>query len=277
MSLSPDRHREMVSVGGISINVEFSGEGATSLVLLHGVTANHAVWEPIVAELEKSFHVMTVDQRGHGLSEKPPTGYSAADYSSDLSRLIEERAQNKRAVVVGHSLGSRNAIVAAAEFPNRVAGFVGIDFTPFIKPEIFDLLEERVNAGAQEFPTFDAVKEYLAGRYRNIPKSAIERRARHGFVQAGGQFRPLADPSAMAQTVRGLREDLAPALSSVLVPGLLVRGSESTLVTRSAFDETRGLRPDLEYALVDGADHYVPEEKPHEIAALVIDFVNRNL
>jgi pimeloyl-ACP methyl ester carboxylesterase len=81
----------------------------------------------------------------------------------------------------------------------------------------------------------------------------------------------------MAQTVRGLREDLAPALSSVLVPGLLVRGSESTLVTRSAFDETRGLRPDLEYALVDGADHYVPEEKPHEIAALVIDFVNRNL
>ncbi|MEN9911066.1 MAG: hypothetical protein RLZZ441_634, partial [Actinomycetota bacterium] len=34
--------------------------------------------------------------------------------------------------------------------------------------------------------------------------------------------------------------------------------------------------PDLEFALVDGADHYVPEEKPVEIARLVHDFVNRN-
>lgn len=277
MAPSSDRHREMVSVGGISLSVEFSGEGATSLVLLHGVTANHAVWAPIVDELEKSFHVMAVDQRGHGLSDRPSTGYTAADYASDVEELIDARAGGGRAFVVGHSLGSRNAIVAAARFPQRVAGFVGIDFTPFIETDVFDSLEQRVLAGSQSFDSLASVKEYLANRYPRIPRDAIERRARHGFSDEGGVFRPLADPSAMAQTVRGLRDDLAPTLSSVSVPGLLVRGVESSLVTEAAFDSTIALRPDLEYARVPGADHYVPEEKPAEISQLIIDFVHRNL
>ena len=277
MGPSSARLRELVSVGEISLSVEFSGEGATSLVLLHGVTANHAVWAPIVDELEKEFHVMAVDQRGHGLSDRPKAGYTASDYAADVQALIETRAKGGRAFVVGHSLGSRNAIVAAAQSPQCVAGFVGIDFTPFIETEVFDSLEQRVLAGAQSFDSLASVEEYLANRYPRIPRDAIERRARNGFSEEDGAFRPLADPSAMAQTVRGLRDDLAPALSSVTVPGLLVRGVDSSLVTEAAFDSTIALRPDLEYVRVAGADHYVPEEKPAEIAQLVTDFVHRNL
>lgn len=275
MAPSSARHREIVPVGNISLNVDFSGGGSTSLVLLHGVTANLAVWEPIVAILEKTFHVMAVDQRGHGRSDKPATGYSASDYSSDVARLIETRAPGGRAVIVGHSLGSRNAIVAASTFPQLVSGFVGIDFTPFIEDDVFDSLEQRVTGGSRSFESLDDVEGYLAERYPAIPRDAIVRRARNGFVEKDGLFRPLADPLAMAQTVQGLRENLAPALSEVEVPGLLVRGVNSVLVTAAAFESTKNLRPDLEFALVEGADHYVPEEKPVEIARLVHDFVNR--
>ena len=271
------RRREMVSVGDISLSVDFSGGGSTSVVLLHGVTANLAVWEPIVTILEESFHIMAVDQRGHGRSDKPATGYAAADYSSDVARLIETRAIGGRAVIVGHSLGSRNAIVTAATSPHVVAGFVGIDFTPFIEVEVFDSLEQRVTGGPRSFDSLADVEEYLANRYPRIPRDAIERRARHGFVEAGGLFQPLADLAAMAQTVEGLREDIAPALSDVSVPGLLVRGADSVLVTAAAFESTKQLRPDLEYALVAGADHYVPEEQPVEIARLVHEFVNRTV
>lgn len=265
----------MVSVGDISLSVDSSGGGSTSLVLLHGVTANLAVWEPIVAILEESFHILAVDQRGHGHSDKPATGYAAADYSSDVTRLIEARAHDGRAVIIGHSLGSRNAIVAASTSPLVVAGFVGIDFTPFIDDEVFDSLEQRVAGGSRSFESLADVEDYLSNRYPAIPRDAIVRRARHGFVEEDGSFRPLADPSAMSQTVQGLREDLAPALSDVSVPGLLIRGADSTLVTALAFQSTKDLRPDLEYALVEHADHYVPEEKPVEIARLVQEFVNR--
>jgi 2-(acetamidomethylene)succinate hydrolase len=194
-----------------------------------------------------------------------------------VQALIETRAKGGKAFVVGHSLGSRNAIVAAAQSPQLVSGFVGIDFTPFIETEVFDSLEQRVNGGLRSFESLASVEKYLANRYPKIPRDAITRRARHGFVEEDGVFCPLADPSAMAQTVRGLRENLAPALMSVAVPGLLVRGAESALVTEAAFDSTIALRPDLEYARVAGADHYVPEEKPAEISQLVTDFVHRNL
>jgi 2-(acetamidomethylene)succinate hydrolase len=244
-------------------------------VFLHGVTANLAVWEPIVEILEKAFHIVAVDQRGHGLSDKPATGYSATDYSSDVARLIETHAHGSRAIVVGHSLGARNAIVAASRFPHLVSGFVGIDFTPFIEDEVFNTLEQRVTGGSRSFSTLADVEGYLAERYPAIPRDAIVRRARHGFVEEEGLFRPLADPSAMAQTVQGLRKNLALALSDVAVPGLLVRGDDSLLVTAAAFESTKALRSDLEYALVKGADHYVPEEKPVEIARLINDFVNR--
>lgn len=275
MASSSERHLEMVPVGDISLSVESSGEGTTSLILLHGVTANHAVWEPIVDLLEPSFHILAVDQRGHGQSDKPSTGYTAIDYSDDIAALITARARGGRAFVVGHSLGSRNAIVAASRFPDLVSGIVGIDFTPFIETDVFDALESRVNAGGTSFDSRAEVEEYLAHRYRNIPRDAVKRRARHGFAEQEGAFRPLANPSAMEKTVRGLRDDLAPALASVSVPALLVRGAESTLVTAEAFAKTRELRPDLEYALVEGADHYVPEEAPGEIADLVTEFVHR--
>ena len=271
----PARYREIVPVGNISLSVDFSGGGSTSLLLLHGVTANLAVWEPIVSILENTFHIMAVDQRGHGRSDKPATGYSAADYSSDVARLIETHAIGGRAVIVGHSLGARNAIVAASTFPHLVSGFVGIDFTPFIEGDVFDSLEQRVAGGSRSFGSLDDVESYLTERYPAIPRDAIVRRARHGFAEEGGLFRPLADPSAMAQTVQGLRENLGPALSDVEAPGLLIRGADSVLVTAAAFESTKSLRPDLEYALVEGADHYVPEEKPFEIAQLVHDFVNR--
>lgn len=276
-SLSSDPKRELIPVGDISLNVVSSGEGTNSLIFLHGVTANHSVWNPIVELLGGSFHILAVDQRGHGLSDKPATGYTALDYSNDVNALIERMANGGKAIVVGHSLGSRNAIVAASRFPERVVGFVGIDFTPFIETEVFDSLESRVNAGSARFESYDAVEAYLADRYRNIPADAVARRAQNGFRQVDGAYVPFADPSAMAQTVTGLREDLAPALSAVRVPGLLVRGAESTLVTESAFNKTRELRKDLDYVTLPGADHYVPEEKPHEIAELVRQFAHNNL
>ena len=46
--------------------------------MVHGLTGNLAVWHlQIVPELSDHFRVLTYDLRGHGLSDMPPTGYSA--------------------------------------------------------------------------------------------------------------------------------------------------------------------------------------------------------
>ena len=217
--------------------------------------------------LAARFRIVSVDQRGHGRGLKPATGYAAEDYAHDISQMIQEKT-----LLIGHSLGARNALVAGARYPEKVAAVVAIDFAPFIEREVFDALDERVNGGDRVFSSLDEVRAYLKNRYPRLPAEAVERRARHGFECVDGEWRALALPAAMRETCAGLREDLAPCLKKIRVPVLLLRGADSKLVSRGAWAKTKALRPDLPAHEIAGADHYVPEEQPAAVAAAVIDF-----
>jgi 2-(acetamidomethylene)succinate hydrolase len=217
--------------------------------------------------LATRFRIKSIDQRGHGRAPKPASGYAAEDYAGDLNNRLSEST-----LLIGHSLGARNALVAGARYPEKVAAVVAIDFTPYIEPEVFDALEARVNGGSRDFESLQEVSSYLKQRYPRLPADAIERRARHGYECVDGVWRALAAPAAMRETCAGLRADLAPALKAIRVPVLLLRGEDSLLVSRAAWDKTRALRPDLPAREITGADHYVPEEQPAAVAAAVLDF-----
>jgi 2-(acetamidomethylene)succinate hydrolase len=217
--------------------------------------------------LAAHFRITSVDQRGHGRGPKPATGYAADDYAHDISQMIQERT-----LLIGHSLGARNALVAGVRYPEKVAAVIAIDFTPFIEREVFDALDARVNGGARAFSSLDEVRTYLRNRYPRLPADAIERRARHSFECVDGEWRALVLPAAMHETCARLRDDLSPFLKSIEVPVLLLRGAESKLVSREAWAKTKALRPDLPAHEIADADHYVPEEQPAAVAAAVIDF-----
>jgi 2-(acetamidomethylene)succinate hydrolase len=213
------------------------------------------------------FRIVSIDQRGHGHAAKPASGYAAEDYVRDVNDRLAEKT-----LLIGHSLGARNALVAGARYPEKVAAVVAIDFTPYIEREVFDALDTRVKSGDRVFSSVEEVKSYLKGRYPRLPDDAIERRARHGFECADDQWRALASPAAMRETCAGLREDLSTTLKEIRVPVLLLRGAESKLVSREAWAKTKALRPDLPAQEIADADHYVPEEQPAAVAAAVIDF-----
>ncbi len=94
-----------------------------------------------------------------------------------------------------------------------------------------------------------------------------------GFTAGDFMLRPLAGADAVVATCVGLREDLETSVLSLDVPALFVRGADSTFVTSEAFAATKSLRPDLAFSVVDGADHYVPEEQPGPLAELIEDFL----
>lgn len=217
--------------------------------------------------LAARFRITSIDQRGHGRAPKPASGYAADDYAKDVNRLL-----NERALLIGHSLGARNALVAGARYPEKIAAVVAIDFTPYIEPAVFDALDSRVEAGARAFTSFEEIEKYLKQRYPRLPEDAIERRARHGYECIDGKWRPLASPAAMRETCTGLRKDLAPVLREIGVPVLLLRGAESKLVSPQAWAKTRALRPDIPALEIADADHYVHEEQPAAVAAAVLDF-----
>ena len=261
-----------IDTGRIVLNVCEGGRGPL-ILFFHGITSNSAVFVPLMARLSDRFATMAVDQRGHGLSDKPESGYEALDYAEDIAALIRTLDRG-RAILVGHSLGARNAVTAAARHPDLVRSVIAIDFTPYIETEVFDALEARVNGGDQLFADVQAVEAYLTGRYPNIPADAIKIRAQTAYHAAEGGWRPLASPSAMAQTAKGLRADLAPAYRDVTRPVLIVRGGESKLVSPEALAKTSRLRPDLPVVVVPGADHYVNEVSPEITLRAITNFID---
>jgi 2-(acetamidomethylene)succinate hydrolase len=251
-----------------------SGSGAPPVIFLHGITGSAGVWEPIAARVAERWAAVAVDQRGHGRSARPKGEvYNAEDYAGDVAALIDDLGLGP-AVLVGHSLGARNAMVAAARYPDRVRGVVAIDLTPFIPTSEWEALEQRVGGGDRSFATEAEVRAYLADRYKRMPADAIARRAKYGYATVNGRLAPLAEPAAMMATCRGFRPDFVEAFKRLSVPTVLVRGEDSPVVNRETWAKARALRPDLRAVEVAGTDHYVNEERPDLIADLVVEFVD---
>ncbi|GAA3755400.1 alpha/beta fold hydrolase [Salinactinospora qingdaonensis] len=254
--------------GDVSLCFRDTGSGPT-VVLLHGTTANLGVWDPVVARLGNGVRTIAVDQRGHGRSDKPATGYGAAEYCSDVLDLVTELGCGP-VVVCGHSLGARNAVVLAHQHPEVVVGVVAVDYTPYVEAQVLDDLESRVRGGDRRFETITEVRSYLRHRYPLLPDDAIERRAGYGYVADHDGVRALAAPTAMVRTVEGLRRDFDTQTREVAVPVTLLRGEHSRIVSKRAFAATRSLRPDFHAVEVAGVDHYIPEEDPDVVAEQIL-------
>ena len=62
--------------------------GGEWLVLLHGLASQAHIWDLVAPLLIDSFRVIAIDQRGHGLSDKPDSGYDWATVTADLDAIL---------------------------------------------------------------------------------------------------------------------------------------------------------------------------------------------
>ena len=96
------------------------------VVMLHGVSDNGRCWGRTGDALAQEFDVILVDQRAHGQSSAPETGYLLDDYASDVYGLI--KALNlSDLILVGHSLGASVSLRTASKYPDLISRVVLID------------------------------------------------------------------------------------------------------------------------------------------------------
>jgi pimeloyl-ACP methyl ester carboxylesterase len=111
---------------GVRLHYQQIGEGP-DLVMVHGLTGNLAVWHlQMVPVLAERFRVLTYDLRGHGLSDTPPSGYSADAMAEDLLQLLDA-LEIERPWVAGHSYGADIALYFALLHPARVREVIAIE------------------------------------------------------------------------------------------------------------------------------------------------------
>ena len=91
-------------------------------------------WRRITPHFEQEYQILIFDQRGHGQSFHPPSGYFPKHYAQDLEDILKELGWN-HIYLVGHSLGGRNALAFASKFTHRVGKLVVEDIGPHKKEE----------------------------------------------------------------------------------------------------------------------------------------------
>ena len=112
---------------GIDLNVwEWPGANP-SFVLLHGLASNARTWSQVAEHLAAHGHrVVAYDQRGHGLSGKPNSGYGFAECQEDLARLIAA-LHLERPIIAGQSWGGNVVLEFAAAQPGVSRGLAFVD------------------------------------------------------------------------------------------------------------------------------------------------------
>ena len=113
----------MIEANGVKLNVlqmPHPDPSAEHLVMLHGLATNMAFWYLRLAPaLNERFHVTLYDLRGHGRSERTPTGYRASSLALDLTALLD-RLEIEQSHLIAHSFGGVVALEHATRVPRRV-------------------------------------------------------------------------------------------------------------------------------------------------------------
>lgn len=245
---------------------------APPLCFLHGGAA-HAHWfDRVIPAFAERFHVVALDQRGHGASAwATPPAYATEDFAADLRALMDHFGWPRMALV-GHSMGGHNSMAFAAWHPERVSALAVVDSRPLLPPDRIDRMRER----GQRPPRLHATEEDAVRSFRLLPKETtaeralLEHLARAGLIHADGGYRYRFDPACYAnrQPV-----DCWPLVPRITAPSLIVRGELSPILPADMAARLGASIPRAEVAEIKGAYHHLTLDAPEAFAAVLDRFL----
>src|SRR3990167_661245 len=198
--------RRTLDVGGLRLAfLEWGAPGRPGLCFLHGGAA-HAHWFDLVAPaFAARFHVLALDQRGHGESAWPePPAYATEDFAGDLGGLLDALGV-PRVALGGPSMGGHNTMAFAAWHPERVSAAVIVDARPALPPDRVD----RMRARGRRPPRLHASAQDAVRTFRLLPPDTtadpalLAHLARAGLVARDGGVRYRFDPACYAARAPG--------------------------------------------------------------------------
>jgi len=264
-----------LEVRGLTLHYLESGRaGAPALCFLHGGAA-HAHWfDRVTPAFTDRFHVIALDQRGHGESAwAEPPAYGTADFTGDLLELMDRLAVD-RMTVIGHSMGGHNAMTFAAWHPARVSALVIIDSRPAIPAERLHVMHAR----GRRLPRAHPSEEAAVQAFRLLPRETfadpafLAHLARAGMTRRNGGWGWRFDPATHGNRAP---VDAWPLLGQITAPTLIVRGGLSPVLTAEMAEGLRASIHGATLVTIPDAYHHLTLDRPDEFTAELSRFLAR--
>ena len=263
-------------VGELDVHLLEAGEGPPVL-MLHGWPQHAWCWRKVIPLMAGEYRLICPDLRGFGWSEAPGSGYDGETFGADALALMDAM-EIERAHVIGHDWGGFAAFVMALQRPERVDRMLVLNtLSPWVQPS-----PALVPAMAR---IWYVAALAIAGE--KLALSQTERLAesfRRDLVNSDGitpedalaYAQRLAQPQCAHATQLLYRSYLRTAAEGLLRPKYhamrLTRPTHFLFGTNDAAISPALLRgmeshaDDLQLELVDGAGHFIAEERPELVA-----------
>lgn len=258
-------------------------ENGSKWVFLHGLMGYANNWRTIIRAFESNARCLAYDQRGHGKSIKPQSGYAPEDYAHDLLLILDDLQWDK-ITLVGHSMGGRNAIHFAFKYPERVNKLVIEDIGPEGDPyalryyqALFDLIPTPFSdrRTAKDFLMTEFVKKahtrdnaQMIAEYFYANMTELENE--WGAIVVDWRFSKEAILESVAQ---GRAQDRWHEVQSLQVPTLLIRGELSKELSTETFQKMLACNEKIQGAEILGAGHWVHYDKSKEFIETIKKFI----
>ena len=159
---------KFIQANGITLHGLSWGDPANPLLIMtHGIGLCAQVWNPLASDLARDYHVLSLDLRGHGDSDKPG-GYTFDDMSNDIIGLVAALNPPQPPYAIGHSAGGMTIMIANAKSPGTVGPTVLVDTRvgPALEVHSPEEREERMNRTRNKRSVW-ASREVMYDAYRN--------------------------------------------------------------------------------------------------------------
>lgn len=248
----------------LRLEAHFSGpQGGAPLVLIHALGTSSAIWDDLIPLLPPTLRILRFDLRGHGASDVPPAPYTMGALIRDAERLMDHFAL-KEAVVLGLSIGGLIAQGLAVKRLDLVRAMVLSNTAAKIgRPEQWQDRIATLRAGGMQALHDATMERWLGRKWRENP--ALPRLSRLFLA---------TDPEGWAGCAAAIAgTDFYETTATLTLPTLAIAGANDGSTPPDLLRETAELIKGHRFALIRGAGHIPPVEKPAEYAAVLTQFL----
>jgi esterase len=241
------------------------------MVILHGLFGSAQNWHTMAERFSSRFRVFACDLRNHGGSPWAPT-MDFAQMADDLQALIGEKGLAP-AIVLGHSVGGKTAMLTALRHPEDIEALIVVDIAPVPYEAPFRHYIRAMQAA-----------DLSAGRRRSdidadlaaaVPDATTRLFLLQNLTERpGGGFAWRINLAALAENMPALLG--FPDTSELAYEGraLFVSGAASDYIGQHTHSAIYDHFPQAEFAVVPGSGHDPHVEQPDALFAKITDFLD---
>ncbi|WP_405739221.1 alpha/beta hydrolase [Streptomyces sp. NBC_01525] len=253
------------------------------VLLLHGWPEFADSWSEVLPRLAAAgYRALAVDQRGYAPGARPGdvASYAVTELVADALAFADSQGAD-RFHVVGHDWGGLLAWVLAGAHPDRLRSVTSLA-TPHPGALRRAVTEDADQQARSEyvglFRTPGTAEESLLADGAALMRQAFGGHVPDALVDAN--IRRLSEPGALTASLNWYRapaETFALPAARITVPALYVWGTEDIALGRTAAELTaEWVDGPYRFEALDGASHWLPEEVPDQVTALLVEHLGRH-